>query len=79
MRGDFNHTFERKHGTFRLDDYSSANLVQPDGMEGESYWSRIRKGDAIPPDVLAFLEAANSNKLDENPLWQEYARNHLSR
>ena len=47
-------------------------------MEGKSYWSRGVNGEAIPPDVLAFLEAADSNKLDENPLWQEYAHKRLS-
>ena len=47
-------------------------------MEEELYWSRLKKKEPIPPDVWEFLEAAHSDRLDENPLWQEYARKHLT-
>ena len=47
-------------------------------MEEELYWSRLKKREPIPSDVWEFLEAAHSDRLDENPLWQEYARKHLT-
>ena len=47
-------------------------------MEEELYWSRLKKREPIPPDVWEFLEATHLDRLDENPLWQEYARKHLT-
>ena len=46
-------------------------------MEEELYWSRLKKREPIPLDVWEFLEAVHSDRLDENPLWKEYARKHL--
>ena len=57
---------------------SNVGLLLHD-MEDELYWSRLKKREPIPPEVWEFLEAAHSDKLDENLLWQKYARKHLNR
>ena len=57
---------------------SNVGLLLHD-MEDELYWNRLKKREPIPPEVWEFLESAHSDKLDENPLWQEYARRRLVR
>ena len=57
--------------------YPCPNGMLLSDMEEELYWNRLKKREPIPPKVWKLLESAQSGRLNENPLWQEYARKHL--